>query len=363
VAAFRLQRHHLVARKSSDLVVICRDICGLQAQVMGAAQLALWARADNLVPGDIHSALWEKHALVKTSAMRQTLHLLPAAEYRVYMTALRQSRMAALMRIMARIGVTRKEVDAMNAALMNALGKDPVPQRELAEAIKPLISGKRDRWMKLSWPGSNPTAMISWGFFRPAMIEGLICYGPPRGAEATFVRTDCWLPQTSPPEEDKAKTFLLRQYLGAYGPAKLGDFCGWSGIPTKEAKPVWESIQEELIEVAIEGVKAFILRRHLPELDASKLAGPVVRLLPSFDPYILANANKDHLVHPRHYKRVYRGQGWLSPVILLDGRAVGVWSYDREKGKSGVQTEFFEKVPKAILGEIKRESERLVQFK
>ncbi|MGH9580663.1 MAG: DNA glycosylase AlkZ-like family protein, partial [Terriglobales bacterium] len=33
-----------------------------------------------------------------------------------------------------------------------------------------------------------------------------------------------------------------------------------------------------------------------------------------------------------HYKRVYRAAGWISPVILLNGRVIGTWARAR-KGK------------------------------
>jgi len=354
VAAFRLRRHHLLDRRSSDLVAICSDVCGVQAQVMGAAYLAFCARADNLIPRNIHSALWEKRTLVKTSAMRQTLHLVPATEYQTYIAALRQSRMRALMNIMARIDVGQREVDAMTGALMKILGDDPVPQRELAEQVKPRISRKLQLSMKLFWN--------NWPIFRPAIIEGLICYGPDRGREATFVRAKGWLPKARIPEENEAKEFLLRHYLRAYGPATVRDFSKWSGIPMQEAKLIWDSIQEEVAEVSVEGTKAFVLREDLRELEASALSETVVRLLPSFDPYMLAHEDKSHLVQSQHYKRVYRGQGWLSPVILLDGRVVGLWSREKKGKKCVVKTELFEKLPKKVLAAIDAELERVARF-
>lgn len=354
VAAFRLRRHHLLAREPSELVTICRDVCGVQAQVMGSARLAFWARTTQILRQDIDAALSKQRVLVKTSAMRQTLHLLPAAEYHVYIAALRQSRKRALMNIMARIDVGEKEIQAMTTVLMKVLGDQPVPQRELAERVRPLISRKLQTSMKLFWN--------NWPIFRPAIIEGLVCYGPQQGNEATLARVDCWLPKSKPVEADEAKRTLLRNYLGAYGPATLRDFSKWSGISIKEATPVWESLQEEMTEVLVEDRSNFILREHAAELEASTLGGRVVRLLPSFDPYLLAHVNADHLVHPRHYKRVYRNQGWISPVILVDGRVAGIWSREGQGRRSSISWELFEKLPKAAHNAIEAESERLIDF-
>ena len=76
VANFRLRRHHLSDHpaQKQDVVSICRDICGVQAQVMSAAYLQLWTRNHALTRPQIEDALWKTRTLVKTSLMRQTLH-------------------------------------------------------------------------------------------------------------------------------------------------------------------------------------------------------------------------------------------------------------------------------------------------
>src|ERR1044071_2467929 len=80
IHAFRLRRHHLLDRSSKDLVTICRDVCGVQAQITSAAQLQLWARNHAITTAIVNDVLWQKRSLVKTSLMRQTLHLVPADE-------------------------------------------------------------------------------------------------------------------------------------------------------------------------------------------------------------------------------------------------------------------------------------------
>jgi len=47
--------------------------------------------------------------LVKTSCMRGTLHILSAADFPIYINALKISRGREMLRIMARYGVTQKE--------------------------------------------------------------------------------------------------------------------------------------------------------------------------------------------------------------------------------------------------------------
>src|SRR5205809_8115569 len=121
VSAFRLRRHHFVDQSPAELTAVCRDVCGIQSQLMAAAEMALWARMHGLARADIHSALYKSRTLVRTSCMRQTLHLLPAADFSLYVSALKRSRLEALRRIFSKFGVTQKEVDKIHEAVVDAL--------------------------------------------------------------------------------------------------------------------------------------------------------------------------------------------------------------------------------------------------
>jgi hypothetical protein len=84
VLAWRMARQHLTERSADPLAVIS-DICGLHAQVLSSAQLTLAARVED--PPDVERLLWERRELVKTWAMRGTLHLLRADELPLYVGA------------------------------------------------------------------------------------------------------------------------------------------------------------------------------------------------------------------------------------------------------------------------------------
>src|SRR5260370_33151864 len=92
VSAFRLARHYLDDKSKADITAVCRDVCGVQAEVMSAAHMQLWARMHNLTRADIDSALYKNQTLVKTNCMRATLHILEATDYPIYIAALKRSR-------------------------------------------------------------------------------------------------------------------------------------------------------------------------------------------------------------------------------------------------------------------------------
>jgi uncharacterized protein YcaQ len=351
ISAFRLARHHFLDKQPADVVTVSRNICGVQAQLMASAQMALWARTKNIKPQDIESALYKKRALVKTYLMRQTLHLIPSDEFSLYINAIKTCRAEAVFRIMLKFGITRKEVESMNNALMEILNEGPLSKIELTNRIKPMV-GKNIR----EWMGKV------WGTFRPAIVEGLICYGVDQGQKVTFVRTDQWLSKQKQISEIEAQQALFRRFLGAYGPATVQDFAKWSGLPMPDAKRAKDAIGDELIELQVEGKKVWLLRCDYEHLVENSPGEQVLRLIPGFDPYMLAHVSKDHLVSRAEYKRIYRNQGWISNVILLAGRVIGIWTYKRTGSRLVIGIEPFEKITKSLRKRIEQEANGLAEF-
>src|SRR5579863_6411932 len=140
VAAFRMAAHHLIGTSSGDAPLICSRVCGIQAQVTSAAELQLWARNHNITRAEIRSALNQDRTLVKTSLMRQTLHLIPTDEFPLYIAAMKSSRLAGALRIMSKFGITREEADALTALIMEALSAGPLARAAIHAAVRPKVS-------------------------------------------------------------------------------------------------------------------------------------------------------------------------------------------------------------------------------
>src|SRR3954454_5664068 len=81
VQAWRLEQQCLSPRLGrQDFVPAVERVLGVQAQVMSAAELAIGARVDGLKRVDVQKALWQDRTLVKTWAMRGTIHLFAAED-------------------------------------------------------------------------------------------------------------------------------------------------------------------------------------------------------------------------------------------------------------------------------------------
>src|SRR3989337_2644690 len=170
----RLRRHHLQRRAPrADLVGVVADLCGVQAQLSSAAKLALWARVRGLRSEDVERALWRERSLVKTWCMRGTTHLLPAAEFPMYVAALQDSAVARDRNWIARYGISEGEMDRMADAVVEALASGPLARRELADRVVGLVGPKARRWVEHSWGG----------IVRHPCFQGRVCFCPAHGRE------------------------------------------------------------------------------------------------------------------------------------------------------------------------------------
>lgn len=352
VHAFRLRRHHLSRRASrSQIVDVVRDVSGVQAQVFSAAALALRARVRGLTMEDVERALWRDRSLVKAWSMRGALHLLPSEDFLRYSRGL-AGRAARWMGWMARRGLTEPEADALVAAIVEALRDGPLTRRDLAKRVVESLGERGRRWVEHSWGG----------IVQRATFFGHVVFGPSKGNEITFALREAWLPGLRDTSSDEAEAFLLRAYLRCFGPASAQDFAAWSGSTVPDATRIFERLEHAVAPIAIDRRTGWILREDLRALRTARLTSPVVRLLPSFDEYLLAHARKDHLVDDAHYTRVYRKAGWLTPVVLVDGRVAGLWSYERKRSGIAVRVEPFTRFSREIREGVEAEVDDVGRF-
>jgi hypothetical protein len=349
VARFRLRRHHLLTAGKADPVTICRDICCAQAQLTSCAHLQLRARNPRITRAEIDDALWKSRVLVKTWVMRRTLHYVPTDEFAMYIAALRGSRVHALFNVMKRFGITAAESDELTELIVAELEAGPAGKPAITAAVRPKVKPHVRKWMDKVW-----------SILQVPIAEGLICCCGGEGNAVKFARTETWLPKTQRIAESEAQAMLLRKFLRAYGPATRHDFAHWTGMSVKGSTRLFEQLKDEVMQVADGGVilaedeKALSVRRR------QSSAG--VKLLPSFDPFLLAHSTKHHLVEEQHYKRVFQRLAWIAPAILVDGRVVGTWKHKADGGKLNLEITPFGKLSRKVMQGIEAEAAGIAVF-
>jgi len=354
VHAWRMSQHGLSPRFSSqDVALAVTRTAGIQAQVASAAELAMCTRVEGLSPRDVQAALWQDHTLVKTWAMRGTLHLLSARELPLYVAARNWQLNASWSNYFAEFGLTTSaQQEAFLSAIPHVLEQGPLTRPQLADAVAKHtgIAQVRDFILSESW--GSP--------LKPSAYRGELCFGPGQGKTVTFMNPRVWSGEWQPIEPQLALRELARRYLQAYGPVTADDFRFWWGCGKTLAKTLFRSLAEEVEGVEVEGWRAFALRATLPLMQSVE---PVeaVHLLPLFDAYTIGAPPRgcEPLLAAAYKRQVFNQQGWTFAVVLVNGSIQGVWDYKIRRSHIVVKVNLFCSSSTAIRKGIAAEAERL----
>ncbi len=355
VHAWRLSQHGLTPRLNREnFIEIVTHTGGIQAQVMSAAELALFTRVEELSPQDVRSALWQERTLIKTWAMRGTLHLLSANELPLYVAARDWHSTPAWSNYFASYGLTPLQQESFLSVVPQVLEQGPMTRQQLADAVAKQtgITQLRDLIVSANW--GSP--------LKPFAYRGELCFGPSQGQNITFVNPKTWVGTWQSIEPEQALKKIVRLYLQTYGPATPEDFARWWGGSITLAKKLFGTMRDELKEVEIEGWQAFALCVTLEHIQSFK-ASETIHLLPMFDVYTLGlgHAFRAHLSQA-HKKLVFRPQGWISAVVLVNGSIQGIWQATSRRLQTAVKVQMFSPLTAVTQKMIESEAERLSCF-
>ncbi|WP_433428969.1 winged helix DNA-binding domain-containing protein [Nonomuraea sp. CA-141351] len=349
VSARRLQRAGLAAgmeRTSPDAVVAA--MCGAHAQVMSAAEASIGLRLAGVNRAHVRAALWEERSLVKTHGPRGTVHLLPARDLPMWVSAM-SSLPPAHNAAPAYMRMTAEQTDQVVAAIREVLAGTEMTIDELSEAVVTATG---------PWAGDlvMPAFQTMWPRWRQAMAlaahRGAFVFGPARGRKVTYTTAPPAPP--APPVAD-GLAGLVRAYLTAYGPATPEQFARWAGGPVRWAGEAFDGV--ELEEVLFEGERAWVLAGDTAVPDDPPRG---VRLLPYFDAYVVAGRPREFLYPGAAASRALTGgQAGNFPVLLVDGDVGGVWHQRRSGNKIDVTVEPLRDLTAAQLRELDEQVERM----
>jgi hypothetical protein len=360
VLALRLERHNLIERAPANrLVDVVRELVGVHAQVMSSAELQIAARVEGARVDDVREALWERRGLVKAWSMRGTLHLL-APEHLVSFVdaaATRERWKEAVW--LTFVELSEAQVEAIIGAVADTLTDEPMTRADLADAVA----------ARVGHPAIADKLRSGWGTFLGAPAQrGFLVFGPSDGRNVTFVRPSAWLgrpvarsERRDPPDPIDALAGLVRQFLRSF-PGSSRDMTGrwWGALRASLIGGALERLGGEIEKVEVDGVKAWTLA---PDVAALTSAVPFegVRLLPGFDPFVNELPRRvDSVLPVANHERIYRTAGWVTPVVLVDGRVAGTWEI--AAGRSDVTVQPWGRWRGGVRREIERELDRFAAF-
>jgi hypothetical protein len=319
--AWRLRRQFVDPQAGGSVAEVVSRLCGVQAQVASAAETAIRLRQAAPETGEVARALTDG-TVIKTWAMRGTLHLLQSAEAPALLSLMARARPWARPAWQKAFGLTVADVDALTVAVAELLDGQVLSRDELVTAIvaEPRFSG-------LEQPLRS-----GWGtVLKPLAWQGVLCYGPSRGSRVTFTAPASvvrgW-PARPGPDPGQAGPAVVAAYLGAYGPATPAGFSAWmsrGSLRKADVRSWFAALGSRVTEIDVDGDAAWLLTEHLDELAACPPARGV-RLLGGFDQWVLGpGTDAAHILDAEHRTKVSKTSGWIAPLVLTGGRVTGTW--------------------------------------
>lgn len=350
VHAWRVERQLLGRTRAATPEDVARALVGVQAQVVSSAALAiaLRSRAERgKAPAvDATTRALRERRIVRSWAMRGTLHVFAAEDVPVVAAALGGKdnwRRPAWLRW---FGVTEPEMDRLIDTIGDVLDDGrPRTRAELAEEIGARLGPKAGELLLGSWGSA----------LKVASDRHYLCQSSEDGSGTRFVRASRWISTWREVDLDEALAVLVDRYLAAYGPATVKELLRWWGVAQLSVmRPVIAALGDALTEVEVDGTRAYVRTNDLEAIDATRPTKSAVHLVGGFDPFIVGAGLRDQLIPAAHLKRVSRTASWISPVVLVDGRAAGVWDSARAGDRLAITVDPFEAFDRATKAAVDR---------
>jgi Winged helix DNA-binding domain len=348
VMAYRIAAHGLHREPADPLEFAVLDL-GVQWTNAGTMRAALAARLPDVEQTDVlddprFSVLW---------SFRGAPHLLRRADLAELATALwpvseadAMSRLAAERNPFKAAGIKGLEGFTATAKALRKVVTRALPKGEVSAGVTALLPDAYSYACR-----SCKATHVYGGIFQLA--------GLPAGVElvATAEKTTLVPLKKRPavPAESAGPGEVIRAYLRLHGPATATEAAGYIGTTAAAIRPWWPS---DLVEVKVDGKRAWITEDRAELLRQRPSARDVVRLLPPYDPFV--QARDRNLLEPdrERQKAIWRILG--NPgVVLAGGVVAGTWrAKTGRKGVLDVTVEPFgtltQKVRRAVEAEAAR---------
>jgi hypothetical protein len=341
-----LARQLLLEPSDVDVVGAVERIGGLQAQEPASPYLGLWARLAGFQVADLDRAIVQRQ-LVKGTLMRATLHLVSAADFRAMWPAVvpmlenqrRQDRL---------VPPPRATFDAIRRRIAG-FAREPRSLAELRDHVGDVDGLPADEivwWLRRRHPLAHAPTAVPWSFGRRPLL-----------ADA-----DAWLGPGEWPDASVSMEHVIRRYLGAFGPASIGDIARWAGLATRPIRAGVDALDKagDLRRFRSEEGRALLDVVGAPLPDEDVQAPP--RLLPMWDSTVLAYADRTRVISDAERARIVARNGDTLPVILVDGLVAGRWWALADGGRTRIELEPFRPLARSDRAALEELAERLAHF-
>lgn len=344
IAHQRLHNQRISAAPLQEPVEVVRWMGAVQAQEYLGALWAVGLRMQQASAKDIEQAMADG-TIIRTHPMRDTWHFVAADDIHWLLTLMAPGRIARNAPWYRRLELDDATIAASHAVFHKTLqGGKSLTRRELTTALE---------GAGISTQGLRLTFLLA-----RAEVEGVICSGPRCGKQFTYRLLDELVPTYKTLQRNEAVAELARRYFISHGPATLQDFVWWSGLKVADARAGLETIKSHLTHEAIDGQTYWRSPSAPPAQDLAETA----YLLPSYDEYTVSYKDRSAIYDGPQTNNSDRGTTILNPTIVLDGRAVGLWTRAIQKDAVIITPKLFTPLNQAEKQAIAAPADRYASF-
>ncbi len=313
---------------------VADSCCGIQSQNFQESLSSFWARVDGFRNSDVLSELNPGGGLVRTWAVRSTMHTIPSKDYYVYVLGGAGERMLNWIDTLAkkRNYPPREE----RRRLLYETVLDEIKGRAVTEdEIRTLVS-RRARPLGLRegvWTGIGDMA-----------FQGLLVHAGKRGSRSLYMRSDDWIPRLkAPPDRQSCRVELLRKYIARHGPVSKEDIMYWAYLTRQQLDEALTGLAGEITEIKME-----LSKEPYIDLDQDvyrKLPPPPgAVVLPKYDSLMLTLKDKSRFMDMQYYKRIFGALGMVRPTVLVDGFVAAIWRKVARKTATSIEVHALKKI-------------------
>jgi hypothetical protein len=171
-----------------------------------------------------------------------------------------------------------------------------------------------------------------------------------RGKEQTYSLMDEKVPKGLVFSHEEAVSELAKRYFTSHAPATIQDFNWWSGLGMGDCRKGLESIKSQLESFEIDG-KTYFIPKDLVDIQPQES----IFFLPSFDEYCVSYKNRDAVFSVVWQSNAITSNGIFKPIIVVNGRVVGIWKRTFKPKTVAIETTFFDEKDRILTQEIENQ--------
>ncbi len=343
IAIQRLFSQQIAATHFKTVNEIVRWMGAIQAQDYPMAKWAIGLRLPGSTDKSVEMA-FNKGEIIRTHVLRPTWHFVSAEDIS-WMLELTASRIKSSLKTRQKqLGLTASVLSKSNNILEKAL----VDRNFLTRNDLKIKFEKA----KIPMDGNRLSHLMMH-----AELESLVCSGPVNGKQQTYALFEERIVKKEKFIREEALAKLAKRYFKSHCPVTIQDFVWWSGLAAGDAREALELVKSEFVSEKIEEQIYWLSpSASIPKEKES------VYFLPAYDEFIISYKDRSATITFKNFSKSISHNGVFRPILIVNGKAIGIWKRTVKKGKVIVETNFFEKPQKETLRRIEKAAEAFGKY-